>query len=205
MPPAGAFPSSSDGAHAPGSLAVDIPALGVDYYSANLHKWAHAPAPAASCGRRADRQQNLRHPVVSWGSGKGFLREFEWHATGDPTAYLVRAGGDRAPGKDTELSRALDRHDIARIGDGAQREVQGIHAAARNYDVVGVADHAGRHRAAGYLPAERQMAADRRYRALCMGAVASTRLNARLSSRDWKNRRPEGGHAERHESLRSPV
>ncbi|MQA28674.1 MAG: aminotransferase class V-fold PLP-dependent enzyme, partial [Luteitalea sp.] len=32
-----------DGAHAPGSLDLDIPSLGVDWYAANLHKWAHAP------------------------------------------------------------------------------------------------------------------------------------------------------------------
>ena len=39
-----------DGAHAPGSLALDIPSLGVDWYSANLHKWALAP-------------RVLRHPL----------------------------------------------------------------------------------------------------------------------------------------------
>ena len=32
-----------DGAHVPGSRPLDIPSLGVDWYSGNLHKWAHAP------------------------------------------------------------------------------------------------------------------------------------------------------------------
>jgi isopenicillin-N epimerase len=82
-----------DGAHAPGSLAVNIPALGADYYAANLHKWAHAPRSCGILWAPADRQQTLRHPVVSWGSGKGFLREFEWHATADPTAYLAAPDG----------------------------------------------------------------------------------------------------------------
>jgi isopenicillin-N epimerase len=82
-----------DGAHAPGSLAVNIPALGVDYYSGNLHKWAHAPRACGILWAAADRQQNLRHPIVSWGSGKGFLREFEWQATADPTAYLSAPEG----------------------------------------------------------------------------------------------------------------
>jgi len=82
-----------DGAHAPGSLAVNIAALGVDYYSANLHKWAHAPRACGILWAAADRQQDLRHPIVSWGSGKGFLREFEWQATADPTTYLSAPEG----------------------------------------------------------------------------------------------------------------
>jgi isopenicillin-N epimerase len=87
------IPVLVDGAHAPGSMAVDISALGVDYYSANLHKWAHAPRPCGVLWAAADRQQNLRHPIVSWGSGKGFLREFEWQATGDPTPCLSAPEG----------------------------------------------------------------------------------------------------------------
>jgi isopenicillin-N epimerase len=87
------IPVLVDGAHAPGSLAVNIPALGVDYYSANLHKWAHAPRACGILWATEDRQQNLRHPVVSWGSGQGFLREFEWTATSDPTAYLCAPEG----------------------------------------------------------------------------------------------------------------
>jgi isopenicillin-N epimerase len=82
-----------DGAHAPGSLAVDIPALGVDYYAANLHKWAHAPRACGILWAAPDRQPDLRHPVISWGSGQGFLREFEWNATADPTTYLSAPDG----------------------------------------------------------------------------------------------------------------
>ena len=33
----------ADGAHAPGAIALDVPALGVDWYAANLHKWAWTP------------------------------------------------------------------------------------------------------------------------------------------------------------------
>jgi isopenicillin-N epimerase len=87
------IPVLVDGAHAPGSLAVNIPALGVDYYSANLHKWAHAARACGILWAAEDRQRNLRHPIVSWGSGKGFLREFEWQATGDPTTYLTAPEG----------------------------------------------------------------------------------------------------------------
>jgi isopenicillin-N epimerase len=87
------IPVLVDGAHAPGSVAVNISALGVDYYSANLHKWAHAPRSCGILWAALDRQQGLRHPIVSWGSGKGFLREFEWSATADPTAYLSAPEG----------------------------------------------------------------------------------------------------------------
>ena len=82
-----------DGAHAPGSLAVDIPSLGVDYYAANLHKWAHAPRACGVLWAPPEHQQHLHHPVVSWGSGQGFLREFEWNATADPTTYLAAPEG----------------------------------------------------------------------------------------------------------------
>jgi isopenicillin-N epimerase len=87
------IPVLADGAHAPGSIAVDISALGVDYYSANLHKWAHSPRPCGILWAAPHRQEGLHHPVVSWGSGKGFLREFEWQATGDPSAYLAAPEG----------------------------------------------------------------------------------------------------------------
>lgn len=87
------IPVLVDGAHAPGSFAVNIPSLGVDYYSANLHKWAHAPRSCGILWAAADRQRTLRHPIVSWGSGKGFLREFELHATADPTTYLAAPEG----------------------------------------------------------------------------------------------------------------
>jgi isopenicillin-N epimerase len=82
-----------DGAHAPGSLALDIPSLGADWYAANLHKWAHAPRACGILWAAADRQEILRNPVVSWGAGHGFHHEFERTATGDPTNYLAAPEG----------------------------------------------------------------------------------------------------------------
>jgi isopenicillin-N epimerase len=82
-----------DGAHAPGSIAVDIPSLGVDWYSANLHKWAHAPRSCGILWAKPEHQATLRHPVVSWGTGRGFHKEFEHHATIDPTAFLAAPEG----------------------------------------------------------------------------------------------------------------
>jgi isopenicillin-N epimerase len=82
-----------DGAHAPGSVALDIASLGVDWYAANLHKWAHAPRSCGILWAAPDRQQDLHPPVVSWGFGKGFRQEFEWTATADPTNYLAAPEG----------------------------------------------------------------------------------------------------------------
>ncbi|MEP7307337.1 MAG: aminotransferase class V-fold PLP-dependent enzyme [Acidobacteriota bacterium] len=82
-----------DGAHVPGSRPLDIPSLGVDWYSANLHKWAHAPRGCGILWAAPERQSILRSPVVSWGSGKGFRQEFEHTATGDPTSYLAAPEG----------------------------------------------------------------------------------------------------------------
>jgi isopenicillin-N epimerase len=82
-----------DGAHAPGSIALDIAALGVDWYAANLHKWAHAPRACGLLWAAAGRQAVLHAPVISWGHRVGFREEFELNGTGDPTAYLAAPEG----------------------------------------------------------------------------------------------------------------
>ncbi|MGH9143458.1 MAG: aminotransferase class V-fold PLP-dependent enzyme, partial [Vicinamibacterales bacterium] len=82
-----------DGAHAPGSIGLNIPATGADWYAANLHKWAHAPRACGILWARPEHQAALHHPVVSWGAGSGFHAEFEHNATTDPTSYLAAAEG----------------------------------------------------------------------------------------------------------------
>jgi len=82
-----------DGAHAPGSIAVDLESLGVDWYGANLHKWAYAPRSCGFLWAAADRQALLHYPVVSWGHGRGFHEEFELVATSDPSNYLAAPEG----------------------------------------------------------------------------------------------------------------
>ena len=82
-----------DGAHVPGSLALDIPSIGADWYVANLHKWAHAPRACGILWAAPDRQRDLQHPVVSWGRGLGFREEFEWNGTSDPTSCLAAPEG----------------------------------------------------------------------------------------------------------------
>ena len=82
-----------DGAHVPGARPLDIPSLGVDWYSANLHKWAHAPRGCGILWATQELQPVLRCPVVSWGHDKGFREEFEHTATCDPTSLLAAPEG----------------------------------------------------------------------------------------------------------------
>jgi isopenicillin-N epimerase len=82
-----------DGAHVPGSRPLDIPSLGVDWYSGNLHKWAHAPRGCGILWAAPEWQATLRSPVVSWGHKKGFRDEFEHIATEDPSSCLAAPEG----------------------------------------------------------------------------------------------------------------
>jgi isopenicillin-N epimerase len=53
-----------DGAHAPGALALDVSSLGADWYTANLHKWAHAPRSSGFLWVHPDRQRDVHPPVI---------------------------------------------------------------------------------------------------------------------------------------------
>jgi isopenicillin-N epimerase len=108
-----------DGAHAPGSIALDIPAIGADWYSANLHKWAHAPRSCGILWSRPEHQATLHHPVVSWGSGHGFHAEFEHNATCDPTSYLAAPEG-------VALLREWDYDAVLRYMHGLAVEAAGV-------------------------------------------------------------------------------
>ena len=78
----------ADGAHAPGSIALDIAALGVDWYVGNLHKWAWTPRSSGILWAAPARQATLHPPVISWGLDQGFTAEFDTVGTRDPSAHL---------------------------------------------------------------------------------------------------------------------
>jgi len=84
-----------DGAHVPGALPLDIASLQVDWYAANLHKWAHAPRSCGFLWAAPERQSILHYPVVSWGRNRGYRHEFEHTATSDPTSFLAAPAGVR--------------------------------------------------------------------------------------------------------------
>jgi isopenicillin-N epimerase len=77
-----------DGAHAPGMLDLDVPALGVDWYVGNCHKWLCAPKGAAFLWAAPDRQPGVHPTVISHDLGKGFTFEFDKIGTRDASAWL---------------------------------------------------------------------------------------------------------------------
>ena len=78
-----------DGAHAPGAIALDVPSLGVDWYVANLHKWAFVPRSSGFLWAAPDRQAGLHPAVISWGLDQGFTAEFDLTGTRDASAHLA--------------------------------------------------------------------------------------------------------------------
>jgi len=84
-----------DGAHVPGALPLDTSAIGADYYVANLHKWAMAPRSSAFMVVAPEQQAALHPPVISWGLDQGFLQEFDWVGTRDPSPWLMAPDGIR--------------------------------------------------------------------------------------------------------------
>jgi isopenicillin-N epimerase len=93
-----------DGAHAPGQIALDLAAVGADFYIGNCHKWLCAPKGAAFLHARPERQAELDAGAVSWGYVAGsaghtgfdaytgrtpFERRLQWQGTRDLAAFLA--------------------------------------------------------------------------------------------------------------------
>ncbi|PPQ35596.1 aminotransferase class V-fold PLP-dependent enzyme [Rhodopila globiformis] len=95
-----------DGAHAPGQVDVDLAAIGADWYAGNCHKWLCAPKGCAFLHANPARQADLHPVTISHGYGKGFLAEFDWTGTTDPSRFLA-------------VTEAIDFH--RQLGDAALR------------------------------------------------------------------------------------
>lgn len=103
-----------DGAHAPGQVALDIPALGADWYVGNLHKWYFAPRSCGILWAAPGAQDGLHPLAISHGLGQGFRAEFDWTGTRDFTAALAAPaaiafhqslGGARLMARNAALAR----------------------------------------------------------------------------------------------------
>ncbi len=114
-----------DGAHAPGHVDLDLQALGADWYAGNCHKWLMAPKGCGFLWAARGRQQDLHPVTISHGYGQGFLAEFDWTGTRDPTAFLAvaaaidfhaRLGGPALQARNVELAAAAARHLSAALG-----------------------------------------------------------------------------------------
>ena len=78
-----------DGAHAPGQIDLDLQAIGADWYVGNCHKWLCAPKGCAFLHARPPAQAGLHPGTISHGYGQGFLAEFDWTGTTDPSRFLA--------------------------------------------------------------------------------------------------------------------
>ncbi len=119
-------PVLADGAHAPGAIALDIPSLGVDWYTGNLHKWAWTPRSSGILWAAPERQADLHPTVISWGLDQGIAAEFDLLGTRDPTPYLAAPAAlafFRELGADAV--RAYD-HDLAWSGAHRLAERWGV-------------------------------------------------------------------------------
>lgn len=86
---AAGVPVLVDGAHAPGQIALDLQALDADWYVGNCHKWLMAPKGCAFLWTRPDHQASIHPLTISHGFGGGYLAEFDWTGTRDPSAFLA--------------------------------------------------------------------------------------------------------------------
>jgi isopenicillin-N epimerase len=97
------IPTLIDGAHAPGQIALDLSALGADYYTGNCHKWMCAPKGTAFLHARSEHHGGLHAMVTSWGyvapegpsAWDGFIgralfeRRMQWQGSRDLTGFLA--------------------------------------------------------------------------------------------------------------------
>ncbi|KAJ7977741.1 L-cysteine desulfhydrase [Quillaja saponaria] len=79
-----------DGAHAIGSVLVDVKEIGADFYVSNLYKWFFSPPSVAFlyCGNSGIKC-DVHHPVVSHEYGNGLPTESAWVGARDYSPQLV--------------------------------------------------------------------------------------------------------------------
>lgn len=77
-----------DGAHAIGSVRVDVKEIGADFYVSNLYKWFFSP-PSVAFLYCKNNSNDVHHPIVSQEYGKGLPVESAWVGMRDYSPQLV--------------------------------------------------------------------------------------------------------------------
>ncbi|HLI02071.1 MAG TPA: aminotransferase class V-fold PLP-dependent enzyme, partial [Acidimicrobiales bacterium] len=78
-----------DAAHAIGMLPVDVPAIGADFWTANLHKWPCAPAGTGVLWVAPEWQDRVQPTIISHSFREGFPTAFDRMGTNDLSAWLA--------------------------------------------------------------------------------------------------------------------
>jgi isopenicillin-N epimerase len=78
-----------DGAHAVGMLDLDVPGLGVDFWTGNLHKWPCAPAGTGALWVAPAWHDRIQTLTVSHGEREGYPTAFDHTGTNDLSAWLA--------------------------------------------------------------------------------------------------------------------
>jgi isopenicillin-N epimerase len=139
---AAGVPVLIDGAHAPGQIDLDLTAIGADWYVGNCHKWLCAPKGCAFLHAQPTVQAMLHPGTISHGYGQGFLAEFDWTGTTDPSRFLAieaaidfhhRLGGERARERNLSLAAEGGALIAQQLNTqvGAHRSVAGAMATIR--------------------------------------------------------------------------
>ncbi|HTQ13770.1 MAG TPA: aminotransferase class V-fold PLP-dependent enzyme [Rhizomicrobium sp.] len=85
-----------DGAHAPGQVPLDVPAIGADWYTGNAHKWLFAPRGCGLLWTAPSRQPQTLPAVLSHGAESGYAAAFDWVGTRDVSPWLAFEAGAQA-------------------------------------------------------------------------------------------------------------
>jgi isopenicillin-N epimerase len=137
---AAGVPVLVDGAHGPGQVALDLPALGADWYVGTCHKWLCAPKGCGFLYARSDRRAELHPVTISHGYGGGFTTEFDWTGTMDPSAYRSGCAARHDPQHGFGAIADQPRGEAVGGGEGAARAAGRRHgcpgSSGRRGDVV---------------------------------------------------------------------
>jgi isopenicillin-N epimerase len=121
-----------DGAHAPGQIDLDLPAMHVDFYGGNCHKWLSSPKGAGFLYARPEVQHLIEPLVVSWGWrprdawSTVFIDAIQRQATHDISAYLsVPAAIDYLRDHDWASVRQ-ECHELVRLARAGMAELTGV-------------------------------------------------------------------------------